>query len=86
MFRLDVFRHVDSRCAIARVSLEAKTQVRCLALLRTEVLRIDRSLYGQCRACSARSSHAPRHDELGHPGLSAALEWSSGSAWERFRR
>lgn len=26
------------------------------------------------------------HDELGHPGLTAALEKSSGSAWERFRR
>lgn len=34
----------------------------------------------------ARSSRALRHDELGHPGLSAALETSSGSAWERYRR
>lgn len=48
--------------------------------------RIDRSLYGACRARPSRCSHALGHDELGHLGLTAALEKSSGSAWERFRR
>lgn len=53
VFRLDVFRCVNPRCAIARVSLEGETWVRCLALLGAEALRINRSLYGQCRAARA---------------------------------
>jgi hypothetical protein len=44
--------------------------------------RIDR-FQRSCRARPSRTSLAKRRDELGHPGLSAALERASRSAWGR---
>lgn len=85
VFRLDVFRCLDPRCAIARVSLEAKPGSG--VSLSWAPKRFGSTVLSTVSAVRlVRSSPALRHDELGHPGLSAALEWSSGSAWVRFRR
>jgi len=47
--------------------------------------RIDR-FQRSCRAHPSCASLTKRRDELGHPGLSAALDWASSSAWGRNRR